>query len=70
MHSCHESISALWNRFDVAIRLSLTQRFPQHRHGAVDIRFLDDRIAPHNLEQLILVDEVSRVFNRGVIGTG
>ena len=63
MYRRYKPIPAFRHGFDVPIGVGLTERFPEHRNGAVEVSLLDDRVVPDFFEQPFFFDEVSGVFN-------
>ena len=55
----NESISVAGNRDDVVVLIgTLTERSPQRRHLTDEVVLLHGRVGPHQVQQLILADDV------------
>ena len=63
-HRCYETIAALWDRLDVFLIVGgFAQCFAQCRDIPRETAFLDNRIRPDSLEQVILIQYDPMVFD-------
>jgi hypothetical protein len=62
-HRGNEPVSPLWDRFDVSLGRGLSERLPQHRDAAGEIRLFNEGAGPDVFQQPILVDQVAGVFD-------
>ena len=62
---CGEAIAHARHGLDVLLaRGPLAERLPQHRHVVIQVVFLDRRLRPHRVEQLLLRDQPPGVLDQ------
>ena len=62
---CGEAVAHARHRLDVLLAGGLlAQRLPQHRHVVIQVVFLDRRLWPHRVEQLLLRDQPPGILDQ------